>query len=59
MGARVQITYSICLIRPCALSMPRLTKPVAGMARVTAENILSVLDSKPNRDNAINPEVLG
>ena len=32
---------------------------VAGMARVTAENILSVLDGKPNRENAINPEVLG
>jgi D-3-phosphoglycerate dehydrogenase len=35
------------------------TESVAGMARVTAENILSVLDGKPNRDNAINPEVLG
>jgi D-3-phosphoglycerate dehydrogenase len=33
------------------------TESVAGMARVTAENILSVLDGKPNRDNAINPEV--
>jgi hypothetical protein len=27
------------------------------MARVTAENILSVLDDNPNRNNAINPEV--
>ena len=31
---------------------------VAGMAKVTAENILSVLDGNPNRNNAINPEVL-
>jgi len=34
------------------------TESVAGMAVVTAENILSVLDGKPNRDNVINPEVL-
>ncbi len=34
------------------------TKSVAGMAKVTAENILSVLDGKPNRDNVINKEVL-
>lgn len=34
------------------------TKSVAGMARVTAENILSVLDGKPNRGNVINKEVL-
>jgi len=34
------------------------TESVAGMARVTAENILSVLDGKPNRDNVINQEVL-
>jgi D-3-phosphoglycerate dehydrogenase len=34
------------------------TESVAGMARVTAENILSVLDGTPNRNNAINPEVL-
>ncbi len=34
------------------------TEFVAGMARVTAENILSVLDGNPNRNNAINPEVL-
>lgn len=33
-------------------------KSVAGMGRVTAENILSVLDAKPNRDNVINKEVL-
>ncbi len=31
---------------------------VAGMAVVTAENILSVLDGTPNRDNVINREVL-
>ena len=34
------------------------TESVAGMARVTAENILSVLDGQPNRDNVINKEVL-
>src|SRR5215472_7341101 len=34
------------------------TESVAGMAVVTAENILSVLDGQPNRDNVINPEVL-
>jgi D-3-phosphoglycerate dehydrogenase / 2-oxoglutarate reductase len=34
------------------------TESVAGMAMVTAENILSVLDDKPNRDNVINKEVL-
>jgi hypothetical protein len=28
------------------------------MAVVTAENILSVFDGKPNRDNVINHEVL-
>ncbi|HET6198261.1 MAG TPA: hydroxyacid dehydrogenase [Acetobacteraceae bacterium] len=34
------------------------TESVAGMARGTAENILSVLDGRPNRDNVINQEVL-
>jgi D-3-phosphoglycerate dehydrogenase / 2-oxoglutarate reductase len=34
------------------------TESVAGMAMVTAENILSVLDGNPNRDNVINKEVL-
>ena len=34
------------------------TESVAGMAVVTAQNILSVLDGKPNRDNVINQEVL-
>jgi D-3-phosphoglycerate dehydrogenase len=34
------------------------TESVAGMAVVTAENILSVLDGNPNRDNVINHEVL-
>ena len=34
------------------------TESVAGMAVVTAENILSVLDGKPNRDNVINQDVL-
>jgi D-3-phosphoglycerate dehydrogenase / 2-oxoglutarate reductase len=35
------------------------TESVAGMAVVTAENILSVLDGRPNRDNVVNKEVLG
>jgi D-3-phosphoglycerate dehydrogenase len=34
------------------------TESVAGMGVVTAENILGVLDGKPNRANVINPEVL-
>jgi D-3-phosphoglycerate dehydrogenase len=34
------------------------TESVAGMAIVTAENILSVLDGAPNRDNVINKDVL-
>ena len=34
------------------------TESVAGMALVTAENILSVLDGRTNRDNVINREVL-
>jgi D-3-phosphoglycerate dehydrogenase len=34
------------------------TESVAGMARVTAENILSVLDGRPNRGNVINQQVL-
>jgi D-3-phosphoglycerate dehydrogenase / 2-oxoglutarate reductase len=34
------------------------TESVAAMAVVTAENILSVLDGKPNRDNVINQDVL-
>jgi D-3-phosphoglycerate dehydrogenase / 2-oxoglutarate reductase len=33
------------------------TEAVAGMALVTAQNILSVLDGDPNRSNTINPEV--
>jgi D-3-phosphoglycerate dehydrogenase / 2-oxoglutarate reductase len=32
---------------------------VAAMAVATAQNILSVLDGEPNRDNVINKEVLG
>ena len=32
---------------------------IQGMAVVTAQNILGVLDGKPNPDNAINPEVFG
>ncbi|HJS84079.1 MAG TPA: hydroxyacid dehydrogenase [Acetobacteraceae bacterium] len=34
------------------------TESVAGMAVATAENILSVLDGRPNRDNVVNKEVL-
>ncbi len=32
---------------------------IQGMAVVTAQNILGVLDGNPNPDNAINPEVFG
>jgi lactate dehydrogenase-like 2-hydroxyacid dehydrogenase len=32
---------------------------VSRMAVVAVENILSVIDGKPTRDNVINPEVLG
>jgi D-3-phosphoglycerate dehydrogenase / 2-oxoglutarate reductase len=32
---------------------------VAAMARVTAENVLSVLDGRPIRDHVVNQEVLG
>jgi D-3-phosphoglycerate dehydrogenase / 2-oxoglutarate reductase len=35
------------------------TESVAGMAVVTAQNILGVLDGNPNRANTINPEVYG
>ncbi len=35
------------------------TESVAGMAVATAENILSVLDGSPIRDNVVNQEVLG
>jgi len=35
------------------------TEAVAGMALVTAQNILGVLDGNPNKANAINPEVFG
>ena len=35
------------------------TESVAGMARVTAQNILGVLDGTPNTGNTINPEVYG
>ena len=34
------------------------TEAVMRMAEVTADNMLSVLDGKPNRDNVINKEVL-
>jgi D-3-phosphoglycerate dehydrogenase len=35
------------------------TESVAGMALVTAQNILSVIDGSPNKANTINPEVYG
>jgi len=35
------------------------TEAVAAMAVATAQNILSVLDGAPRRENVINPEVLG
>jgi D-3-phosphoglycerate dehydrogenase len=34
------------------------TEAVMRMAQTTAENMLSVLDGRPNRDNVINKEVL-
>jgi D-3-phosphoglycerate dehydrogenase len=47
---------------PNVLTSPHMagvtTEAVANMAKVTAQNILSVLDGQPNRDNVINKEVL-
>jgi D-3-phosphoglycerate dehydrogenase len=47
---------------PNFLSSPHMagvtTEAVARMAEVTAANMLSVLDGRPNRDNIINKEVL-
>lgn len=46
---------------PQVISSPHMagvtTESVAGMARTTAENILSVLDGHPIRAHAVNPEV--
>lgn len=50
------------LTLPNVISSPHMAgvtvEAMEAMARVTAENILSVLDGKPNKANAINPEVL-
>ena len=50
------------LQQPNVISSPHMAgvtaEAVAGMAMATAQNILSVLDGKPNRDNVINKEVL-
>ncbi|MEO8715177.1 MAG: hydroxyacid dehydrogenase [Acetobacteraceae bacterium] len=50
------------LTLPQVIASPHMagvtTESVAGMAVATAENILSVLDGKPNRDNVVNKEVL-
>ncbi len=47
---------------PNFISSPHMagvtTEAVMRMAQATAENMLSVLDGKPNRDNVINKEVL-
>ena len=49
------------LALPQVISSPHMagvtTESVAGMARTTAENILSVLDGHPIRAHAVNPEV--
>ncbi len=48
---------------PNFISSPHMagvtTEAVMRMAEVTAQNMLSVLDGRPNRDNVINKEVLG
>lgn len=50
------------LTLPQVIASPHMagvtTESVAGMAVATAENILSVLDGKPNADNVVNKEVL-
>ena len=35
------------------------SEAVERMAIVTVQNLLSVLDGKPNRENVVNKEVLG
>ncbi|HJQ56539.1 MAG TPA: hydroxyacid dehydrogenase [Vineibacter sp.] len=51
------------LMLPNVVSSPHMAgvtvEAVARMAQATAENMLSVLDGKPIRDNVINKEVLG
>ncbi|MDE2007342.1 MAG: hypothetical protein KGI51_12295, partial [Rhodospirillales bacterium] len=51
------------LALPQVISSPHMAgvtvEAMAGMARATAENILSVLDGHPIRDRAVNPEVFG
>jgi len=48
---------------PNVISAPHMAgvtaESVERMAATTIQNILGVLDGKPNRDNCINPEVLG
>ena len=57
----VPIAHAL-LTLPQVIASPHMagvtTESVAGMAVATAENILSVLDGKPNRDNVVNKEVL-
>jgi D-3-phosphoglycerate dehydrogenase len=44
----------------CAPHMAGVTQEaVERMAIVTVQNMLSVLDGKPNRENVVNKEVLG
>lgn len=51
------------LTLPSVIASPHMAgvtaEAMAAMARVTAENILSVLDGQPNRDNVVNQDVLG
>jgi D-3-phosphoglycerate dehydrogenase len=48
---------------PSVIASPHMAgvtvEAVQAMARATAENILSVLDGHPNKENVINKEVLG
>jgi D-3-phosphoglycerate dehydrogenase len=51
------------LTLPNVISSPHMAgvtvEAMDAMGRVTAENILSVLDGTPNKANAVNPEVFG
>ena len=51
------------LTLPNVIASPHMAgvtvESIAGMALVTAQNILSVIDGAPNMENAVNPEVFG
>jgi D-3-phosphoglycerate dehydrogenase len=46
-----------CIVAPHMAGVT--VESMARMAVVTVENVLSVLDGKPNKSNAVNPEVFG